>query len=223
MGQLPELLLGGALFLFCFCGLFSVVSRSIQDRRARLIAGGVLFFICLCIAVFVWALCRITGNAGLALYAILAVCCAVCLVRVVRYLAKNFRALPKNILALFVVYLFALAAITLLTREGRSETEIRMELFAGIRKAVQKETAEPLFHGFLNLVLFMPMGFLLPCLDTRIKGWQAAAVGGMISTLIETAQLLLRLGVCDIDDIIANVAGAMLGLLVFRITRPRCE
>jgi len=71
---------------------------------------------------------------------------------------------------------------------------------------------------FGNLVLFIPIGMFLPLLNTRYgrSHMLVAACVCMIGA-IELAQMLLRVGSFDIDDIILNTAGAWIGLL---LTRP---
>jgi glycopeptide antibiotics resistance protein len=73
-----------------------------------------------------------------------------------------------------------------------------------------------------NVVLFVPLGFLLPLLDRRCRRFvTTAAVALSSSAGIEIVQLalLLTLGArrsVDVDDVILNVAGAGLGYLAWR-------
>ena len=74
----------------------------------------------------------------------------------------------------------------------------------------------------LNVVMFMPLGVLVPMLWPRTDSWRRIALLGLgASTVIELTQLLLwvTLGsrrTVDINDLIANTLGALLGLLVLR-------
>lgn len=73
-----------------------------------------------------------------------------------------------------------------------------------------------------NVVLFVPLGFLLPLLGARYRRFaMTAAVGLAVSLGIELTQLVLLLTLAarrtvDIDDVILNVTGACLGYLVWR-------
>ncbi len=69
-----------------------------------------------------------------------------------------------------------------------------------------------------NFFLFMPMGALLPCLSRKLnRFWKVSlAVLGMV-IFVEAAQGLLRVGSIDVDDVIFNVCGAMLGYGLIRI------
>jgi glycopeptide antibiotics resistance protein len=68
---------------------------------------------------------------------------------------------------------------------------------------------------FGNLALLLPLGLLgpiaLPGLD---RWWRVALVALLFSVAIELIQLLVPDRSADIDDVIVNVAGAVLGYLV---------
>ncbi len=63
-----------------------------------------------------------------------------------------------------------------------------------------------------NILWFVPFGFLLPCLGSGLKRWQAVLVCGLLLSFgIECLQWIFGSGVSDIDDIIFNGMGALLG------------
>lgn len=77
-----------------------------------------------------------------------------------------------------------------------------------------------------NLLLFLPFGWLVPLIW---KKWdrphRVAGAALALSFLIEASQLLNN-RFSDVDDLIINTAGALLGYLLFRLTarpveRPR--
>lgn len=62
-----------------------------------------------------------------------------------------------------------------------------------------------------NVLMFSPMGFFLPLLWQRYrKWWKLLLIGTVFSVGIETVQLFVGRSV-DVDDVILNVAGVMLG------------
>lgn len=69
-----------------------------------------------------------------------------------------------------------------------------------------------------NVIGFMPFGMLLPVLvrDAR-RAWRVGVLGFEISTLVELFQLLFQVGCFDVDDIILNTTGALLGYWMFWI------
>ncbi len=69
-----------------------------------------------------------------------------------------------------------------------------------------------------NLVMLLPLGAVLPCLFRRIdRFWKVVITVTITVILIELAQLILRVGVVDIDDLILNLSGAMIGYAILKI------
>ncbi len=67
-----------------------------------------------------------------------------------------------------------------------------------------------------NIVLFVPMGILVPTLFPKVKSWSwgrfiLSAI--LLIVIIELVQLLLMCGQCDIDDVILNVSGMCIGFV----------
>lgn len=68
-----------------------------------------------------------------------------------------------------------------------------------------------------NILVFMPMGFLLPIVLPKLQRMrQIAVISFVISLSIEVIQLLTGMGVFDVDDVLLNVLGATLGWLIYR-------
>ena len=68
-----------------------------------------------------------------------------------------------------------------------------------------------------NLLIFTPMGFLLPLLSRRFRRvWPVLFVGFISSLAVETIQFIFRVGSTDIDDLILNTAGAWLGYIAYK-------
>jgi hypothetical protein len=68
----------------------------------------------------------------------------------------------------------------------------------------------------LNIIMFIPFGYLLARI---IAGKIWIVFGGclLITLSIETLQLLTKRGFFELADILLNMAGAMIGYLVYRI------
>ncbi len=63
-----------------------------------------------------------------------------------------------------------------------------------------------------NLIVFLPMGCFLPCLFHKMRNFKSTTLLVLVIVLfIELGQILLGLGSFDVDDIIFNVGGAMIG------------
>ncbi len=68
-----------------------------------------------------------------------------------------------------------------------------------------------------NIFLFTPLGFLLPAVfRTLRKFWKSMLTVFFIVLAVEALQLLLQIGVFDIDDFILNLLGAALGYGIWK-------
>ena len=66
-----------------------------------------------------------------------------------------------------------------------------------------------------NIALLVPMGLLIPLFFPNLT-WKKSLVLAVASGLaIETLQMLLRVGIFDIDDVILNALGVMVGYWAF--------
>lgn len=89
--------------------------------------------------------------------------------------------------------------------------------FASILQLIRDTPTVFAFENIVgNLVLFVPLGVLLPILFEQLRRptallWRAA----FISLLVEGTQFLTRARSVDIDDVILNATGAMIGLGIY--------
>jgi glycopeptide antibiotics resistance protein len=73
-----------------------------------------------------------------------------------------------------------------------------------------------------NFILFYPMGIFLPCLFRSVRTVKKSLLISLCTILsVEIVQLVFRLGIFDIDDLILNMAGWILGFLTLSIPMIR--
>ena len=69
-----------------------------------------------------------------------------------------------------------------------------------------------------NILIFSPLGMTIPLLEKRLnKGWLVVLLGLLFSLTIEIAQTFLVDRVFDVDDLILNSFGTLVGFLVYAI------
>lgn len=142
--------------------------------------------------------------------------------------------MKKKILRIvFIVYCFALFFILFLYI-GRSGNQFRLKVFSrehfdyGVNIIPFKTIgiylprifSSPIaFQNiFANILMFIPMGFLLPVLFKKInKIWKCFLVVFIIVFSVEVIQFLTFRGSFDVDDIILNVCGSIIGYLFIKI------
>ena len=113
----------------------------------------------------------------------------------------------------FGIYLSVMLIITFLSREGGGGSVFDLKLFStwGIN---DRNNA----LGVENVLLFVPYGFFGCWAFERAKGFLwCTLMGAATSLTIETLQLVTGRGFFQIDDIVTNTLGAMVGWLIFRL------
>lgn len=69
-----------------------------------------------------------------------------------------------------------------------------------------------------NVVCFIPLGFVLPVLSNRrLKFFSVLFISCTTSVMVELIQLYTKLGSCDVDDVILNTCGGIVGYILFAI------
>jgi glycopeptide antibiotics resistance protein len=68
-----------------------------------------------------------------------------------------------------------------------------------------------------NIALLVPIGFLVPFVYRNITWKKSLALGVAAGLVIEVMQTVLRVGIFDIDDVILNTLGVMIGYWIFII------
>lgn len=72
-----------------------------------------------------------------------------------------------------------------------------------------------------NILLLVPVGFLLPFIWQNISWKKTLLISVVAGLLIEGMQVIFQVGIFDIDDVILNALGVMVGYWVFRFFRQR--
>lgn len=69
-----------------------------------------------------------------------------------------------------------------------------------------------------NIVAFIPFGFFIPMISRRLKnGFVVVFFGFILSLSVELLQLVTRVGRFDVDDLILNTLGTLIGFIIFAI------
>ena len=213
-----QMILIGILLLCGYFYLFQAIAKRTANRSALPVIAVLLLLIYGLVSVVLIYVLDKLGSTEMTMLSFLLLM-AVTVVAVLLFGAvRSFRKLNKGFLLLFIVYLLGLAYMTLLSRGEANDTSIRMVPFASLTQARTK-TTDMLNHMLLNVAMFVPVGILFPMIyPEKLAKWGIVlCVGLMLTVAIESTQLVFRLGQCDIDDIIANTAGALAGFLLFRI------
>ena len=75
----------------------------------------------------------------------------------------------------------------------------------------------PLTNLFANLLLFLPMPIFIKLLNQKIKSVYCILITMCVCIACEILQYLEGYRTCDIDDVILNTAGGIIGILLFNL------
>lgn len=128
---------------------------------------------------------------------------------------------------LFIIYVMLLAYFLFFSEAyGRTGFETReyrynLELFREIKRFWRYREQLGMI-SFLNLagnvIGFIPFGFILPVLSRKHLGAILVTLGGFSFSLwVETMQLILKVGSFDVDDLLLNTIGVVIGYILFHI------
>lgn len=129
---------------------------------------------------------------------------------------------------LFLLYLLALAYFLFFSESygriviGEGEYHYNLIPFREIRRfwvyREQVGTIAWLTNLFGNVLGFLPYGFILPIISRNLRNcWTIIFSGFLFSLLVETIQLVTKVGSFDVDDLILNTLGVILGYLAFAV------
>ncbi len=141
-----------------------------------------------------------------------------CFVFQIGFLLKARKNLSIKHFIWVYVFLFYLALVYMVTGIGniwgigRYETLIRISEIN-----LLPFSSEGITTYILNIILFMPLGFLLPTIWPQFRTIKnTACTGFFFSLAIELSQLLNH-RITDIDDLLMNTLGAVIGYLLYRV------
>jgi glycopeptide antibiotics resistance protein len=129
---------------------------------------------------------------------------------------------------LFYIYIILMSYFLFFSeRYGRENAAknycYNLEFFKEIRRFIKyrEQLGYEIFivNIFGNVAAFAPFGFMLPLLDRKYRRLiYTSFLCLTFSLCVETIQLFLKVGVFDVDDIMMNTFGGILGYLCFIIS-----
>lgn len=145
--------------------------------------------------------------------------------------------------AVFGLYLLILAWIVFFSRSASATYHVHVALYEDLQNAIRIDFGlfgvirsifkdgirEALSHVeivslanvtqvYMNIMLFVPLGYLLPYISSWFRAKvhiRPAVACFIISLCIENLQLITRRGFYDMDDLVSNSIGGLIGQMLF--------
>lgn len=137
--------------------------------------------------------------------------------------AKKLRAVST---VLFVLYLILLFYVLFFSEQyGRideREYSYNLTLFKEIKRfwtyREQLGSMTMFLNIYGNVLCFVPFGAILPILNRRTRHFVVLLVLSFeLCLMVECVQLITKVGTFDVDDLLLNTLGGILGYLVFKL------
>lgn len=139
-----------------------------------------------------------------------------CAVSIFLYKKHKFNKLQCGAAILLSLYIVVLLYFTVVGRYSHEEYEYQINFFTSYRWFFEHNGEQVLRQLLINLVMLMPVGFLLPVvIKAKHKYLITMALSLLLTVFIETMQLITKCGSFEIDDIINNFVGAVIGMLLY--------
>jgi glycopeptide antibiotics resistance protein len=130
----------------------------------------------------------------------------------------------KPIKIVFLIYIMGVLTLTFIIRETMifrlpDNRGLILEPFREVEAFIHQPNHLFWFMQiFLNILLFVPLGFMLPLLSNRFRNPKVIVLTGfMFSGAIEAMQYITGRGLTEIDDVINNTAGALVGFIMYQV------
>lgn len=131
---------------------------------------------------------------------------------------KEIKTKKLITILIFISYIVIVFGATFLSRGNAYEGAVNLSLFSSYKEAYIIGKISAWRNIILNIMLFIPMGFLLPLLTPKLKKWyKTIGIGFAITLLIEIVQTITQMGIFEIDDIFNNTLGTIIGYSIINI------
>ena len=134
---------------------------------------------------------------------------------------------------IFTIYALGNLYFTLASRAPDSGQYLKLQPFHSYGRLFERGTVdEATATGFaalflrdttllvgiiLNILLYYPLGYLLPILFPKLKPKHVILIGCLCSIATEATQYMLKMGWCETDDVIHNTLGTTIGMWVWML------
>ncbi len=161
--------------------------------------------------------------------------------------ADSLLKLRKGLLGfIFLVYILLFAWVVFFSRSATEDYQVHVEVLRDLAESIRMDlgifnilhiwltegyeaarshvaviNVADIYQIYLNIMLFIPMGYLLPYVFEwfQARPWVRPVAGCfIISFVTENLQLIARRGFYDIDDLISNTAGGLIGQILFIVS-----
>lgn len=161
---------------------------------------------------FVKYFCDINKNVPYSIFEDLAIgfCLGTVIILVLYGVKNGLRYLSGLLLA---EYVFLLFCTTIVYRRFNKKLGYELHPFWSYGRD------DLIAENVMNVVVFVPVGLLLGCAFKNMTWWKVIMIGVFVSLIIEIMQFMYKRGFAEIDDVMHNTLGCLIGYGLYSIVR----
>ena len=131
--------------------------------------------------------------------------------------SKKLKLSKIALCSIFLIYITVVLGATIGSRVS-NYSSVNLHLFSSYKDAYNNFSLGEWRNIILNILMFVPIGFLLPLIFKKCQCFYITYLAGFFLTLfIEILQLITKRGIFELDDILNNTLGCAIGYGIIMI------
>ncbi|UPW85392.1 VanZ family protein [Lysinibacillus sp. Ag94] len=131
---------------------------------------------------------------------------------------KQIRIKKLVLGAVFIGYIIFVLELTVFGRGTSHSLQMNLQPFSGYIDAWKKYSLRDLQNCIFNILMFVPLGIFLPLISSKFKKFKWLLLIVISATLsIETYQTLSGAGIFELDDLMNNSLGGIMGYQLYKL------
>lgn len=143
----------------------------------------------------------------------------VCALAVMLYRRKQISKTQLVVAISLSAYVDLLFYFTVLGRYSSDIYQKEIYFIYSYQQLFEHFDRNSFFQILVNVGMLMPVGFFMPMLLRERKILWTLVTAMFITCSIEFMQIVMRCGTFEIDDILNNMLGAVIGLLLYQVVK----
>lgn len=121
-------------------------------------------------------------------------------------------------ITLLICWFIVVLGITTLSRGARYTGQINFDLFTSYINAWNAWSLTEFQLIIFNMLMFVPLGVLLPLIHLKNKSfWRVFVISIAFTACIEMSQLITGKGIFELDDLLHNTIGSLAGYFIVMV------
>ena len=143
---------------------------------------------------------------------------ALCVLSVVLYRSGKYNKSQLTAAIILSAYVVVLLYLTIFGRYSHPEYTYQIHIYKSYKHLFEQFDWQSIRQIIINIAMMIPVGFLLPVLIKNKYKYLLTLISALILILfIESMQLIMQCGTFEVDDVVNNLLGTAIGLMLYKI------